>query len=129
MSSYIANYVFDGCIVLHKALSRSKEYLLQIATPDSVVRCKHSEKFTESNQIMQTYFNIHSYVSLGDFLSRKLNENSGEGLMIQITTHASLLQYKNLLSIRESIDFSKYQISLLMLQQFDTEIDFCSKIR
>ena len=105
----------------------SKEYLLQIATPDSVVRSKHSEKFTESNQIMKTYFNIHSYVSLGDFLYRKLN--GGADLMIQITTHASLLQYKNLNSIRESIEFSKDQISLLMLQQFDTEIDFCSKIR
>ena len=103
--------------------------MLQIATPDSVVRCKHSEKFTESHQIMQTYFSIHSYVSLGDFLSKKLDENSGEGLVIQITTHASLLQYKNLLSIQKSVGFSKDQISLLMLQQFDTEIDFCSKIR
>lgn len=103
--------------------------MLQIATPDSVVRGKHSEKFTESNQIMQMYFNIHSYISLGDFLNRKLIESSGAELMIQITTHASLLQYKNLLSIRESIEFSKDQISLLMLQQFDTEIDFCSKIR
>ena len=78
---------------------------------------------------MLIYFNIHSYVSLGDFLNKKLNENSGEGLIIQITTNASLLQYKNLLSIQESTDFSKDQISLLMLQQFDTEIDFCSKIR
>ena len=103
--------------------------MLRIATPDSIVRCKHSENLTKSNQIMLTYFNIHSYVSLGDFLNKKLNENSGEGLVIQITTNASLLQYKNLLSIQESTDFSKDQISLLMLQQFDTEIDFCSKIR
>ena len=66
---------------------------------------------------------------MSDFLSKKLNENSGEGLVIQITTHASLLQYKNLISIQESNNFSKDQISLLILQQFDTEIDFRTKIR
>jgi len=114
---------------LHKAFSRSKEYLLQIATPDSVVRCKRSENFTESHHIMQTYFDMHSYMSMGDFLCKKLDENLGQGLAIQITTHASLLQYKNLISIQESINFSKDQISLLILQQFDTEIDFCTKIR
>ena len=112
-----------------KALSRSKEYLLQIATPDAVVRCKYSDIFTESKQIMQTYFNIHHYVSLGDFLSKKLSKSSDADMVIQITTHASLLKYKNLHLIQESLNFSRDQISLLMLQQFDTEIDFCSKIR
>ena len=78
---------------------------------------------------MQAYFNMHSYVSLGNFLSKKLNKSLDAGVVIQITTHASLLKYKNLHFIQESLKFSKGQISLLMLQQFDTEIDFCTKIR
>ena len=114
---------------MYKAFSRSKEYLLQIATPDAVVRCKHSEIFTESKQIIQAYFNMHSYVSLGDFLSKRLNKSSDAGVVIQITTHASLLKYKNLHLIQELLNFSKGQTSLLMLQQFDTEIDFCSELR
>ena len=113
----------------YKALSRSKEYLLQMATPDAVIRCKRSEIFTESKQIMQSYFNIYSYISLDELLRKMLNKNPSVGMLIQITTHASLLQYKNLISIQKSLNISKDQISLLMLQQFDTEIDFCSKIK
>ena len=103
--------------------------MLQIATPDAVVRCKHSKILTESKQIMQASFKMPSYVSLGDFLSKKLSKDSDADMVIQITTHDSLLKYKNLHLIQKSLHFSKGQISLLMLKQFDTEIDFCSKIR
>ena len=100
-----------------------------MATPDAVARSKHSELFTKWKEIHATYFRLHSYSYFNDFLSKQLRDNSNKGITIQITTHAPLLQHKNLLSLQKSLGFEKDQISLLTLQQFDTEIEFCARIR
>ena len=98
-----------------------------MTTPDAVARSKHSELFTKWVEIHEAYFKIHSYSYLDDFLSKQLN--SDKSIVIQITTHAPLLQYRNLFMLQKSLGFTKDQIVLLTLQQFDTEIDFCTRIR
>ena len=108
---------------------KSQEFLLKMATPDAVARSKHSELFTKWKEIHATYFRLHSYSYLSDFLNKQLRDDSDKGIAIQITTHAPLLQYKNLLLLQKSLGFTKDQISLLTLQQFDTEIDFCASVR
>ena len=100
-----------------------------MATPDAIARSKHSELVHKWEEIHKCYFRLHSYSYLDDFLSKQLRDNSEKGSVIQITTHAPLLQYKNLLLLHKSLRFTKDQIILLTLQQFDTEIDFCAKIR
>lgn len=97
-----------------------------MATPDAVARIK---QITSWDKISETYFALHSYSWLGDFIQEQLRQTSDKGVVIQITTHTSLLQYNNLPLLQESLNFEKEQITLLTLQQFDTEEDFCNKIR
>lgn len=99
-----------------------------MATPDAIARSKHSELFPKWVEIHEAYFKIHSYSYLDDFLSKQAN--SDKGILMQITTHAPLLQYRNISLLHKSLGFTKKdQIVLLTLQQFDTEIDFCTRIR
>ena len=99
-----------------------------MATPDAVARSRHS-KLSSWDEIYETYFSIHSYAFLGDFLKKQLQQTSGKGIIIQLTTYTSLLQPQNLPSLQEVIRFEDKQITLLTLQQFDTEVDFYNKIR
>lgn len=110
---------------------KSQEFLLKIATPDSIARSKYSELCTKWDEIKETYFGLHSGSHLNGFLSNQIQKKSDEGIVIQITTHGPLLQHrKSLVMLQESLNFTtKSQIVLLMLQQFDTEVDFCFRIR
>lgn len=100
-----------------------------MATPDAIARSKHCELFPKWEEIHETYFRLHSYSHLDDFLSKQFKDNTDNGIVVQITTHASLLQLKNLFSLQNAFGFTKDQITLLTLQQFDTEVDFCNRIR
>ena len=101
-----------------------------MATPDAIARSKHCELFAKWEEIHKSYFKIHSYSYLDDFLTKQLSDNnSDEGSVIQITTHAPLLQHRNVFLLQKSLDFAKDHIVLLTLQQFDTEIDFSTTIR
>ena len=100
-----------------------------MATPDAIARTKHCEMLPKWEEIHKNYFKIHSYSYLDDFLTKKLHENSKEGSVFQITTHAPLLQHRNVFHLQKSLNYTKDQIVLLTLQQFDTEIDFSTRIR
>ena len=100
-----------------------------MATPDAVARSKLSKLFPSWNEISEVYFAIHSYSFLGDFLQEQLQHTSVKGKVLQITTHTSLLQLKNLPSLLKATKFSKEQVTLLTLQQFDTEVEFSNVIR
>jgi len=108
---------------------KGKNYLLQIASPDAVARSKFSELFTEWDKIFAEYFKKLSYSSLDNLLSNCLSHSSDGGVVIQITTHGTLLQRRDLLSFQKSINFTKEQISFFKLQQFNTEMDFCNKLK
>ena len=100
-----------------------------MATPDAVARSRRSKLFPSWDEISDTYFAIHSYSFLGDFLEKQLRQTSGKGIIIQVTTYTSLLQHQNLPLLQNAIKFEDKQITLLTLQQFGTEVDFCNKIR
>ena len=110
---------------------KCQEFLFKMATPDAVARCKHTELFPKSVEIHEAYFRLHSYLYLDDFLRKQLK--SDKGVVIQITTHAPLLHNKNLFLLHKSLGKETYgkrdQIVLLTLQQFDTEIDFSTRIK
>ena len=108
---------------------KSQEFLLKMATPDAIARSKHSDLFTKWEEIHKCYFKIHSYSYLDDFLAKQLNDKSDEGNVIQITTHAPLLQHRNVFHLQKSLNYTKDQIVVLTLQQFDTETDFSTRIR
>ena len=100
-----------------------------MATPDAIARSKHCELFVKWEEIHKSYFKIHSYSYLDDFLIKQLSDSADKGRVIQITTHAPLLQHRNVFLLQKSLDFTKDQMVLLTLQQFDTEIDFSTTIR
>ena len=100
-----------------------------MATPDAIARSKYCEQFAKWEEIHKCYFKIHSYSYLDDFLAKQLNDKSDNGSVIQITTHAPLLQHRNVLNLQKSLKYTRDQIVLLTLQQFDTEIDFSTRIR
>ena len=103
-----------------------------MATPDAIARSKRSELFSKQEEIYDHYFMLHSYSYLDDFLRKQLkdnSDNSDKSVVIQITTHAPLLQHRDLHLLQKSLGFSREQITLLRLQQFGTEIDFCARIR
>ena len=116
-------------VFLLKALSISRKCLLQLATPDSIARSKLSKLSVDWENLFTEYFKIHSYSSLDGLLKSCLSHSSGEGLVVQITTHGSLLQRKDLMILQKSINFEVHQISFFSLQQFKTEMEFCNKIR
>lgn len=101
-----------------------------MATPDAIARSKHSELFPKWKEIHETYFRLHAFSHLDDFLKKQMGDNSGNGITVQITTHAPLLHHKKLQKLlQKSLGCNKDQITTLTLQQFDTEIDFCTRIR
>ena len=107
---------------------KCQEFLFKMATPDAVARSKHTEVFAKWEEIHEAYFRLHSFFYLDDFLRKQLK--SDKGIVIQITTHAPLLHHKNLSLLHKSLGFTKKdQIVLLTLQQFDTEIDFSTRIK
>ena len=108
---------------------KSQGFLFKMATPDAIARSKDPELLPKWIEVQEAYFRLHSYFYLDDFLSKQLRDNSDKGIIIQITTHSPLLQHKNLPLLYTSLGFTKDQIALLTLQQFDTEIDFCTRIR
>ena len=116
-------------LYLLKALLKSRNYLLQIATPDAVARSKFSKQFTNWDKISAAYFKMLSYSSLDGLLSNCLSHTSDGGVVIQITTHGALLQRRDLLLFQKSINFTKEQISFFKLQQFNTEMDFCNGLK
>ena len=100
-----------------------------MATPDAIARSKHCELFAKWEEIHKSYFKIHSYSYLDDFVSKQLSNNSNEGRVIQITTHAPLLQNRDVFPLQKALKYTKDQVVLLTLQQFNTEIDFSARIR
>ena len=108
---------------------KSQEFLLKMATPDAIARSKHCELFAKWEEIHKSYFKIHSYSYLDDFVSKQLSNNSNEGRVIQITTHAPLLQNRDVFPLQKALKYTKDQVVLLTLQQFNTEIDFSTRIR
>ena len=100
-----------------------------MATPDAIARSKHSQLFPKWKEIHETYFRQHSHLHLNDFLQNLLKNHSDKSVLIQITTHAPLLLYKDRHLLHKYLHLKKDQITLLTLQQFDTDIDFCNRIR
>jgi len=55
--------------------------------------------------------------------------DNNEGLFIQITTHDTLLQRKDLPLIAKSVEYEDEQIYFFPLLKFSTEMEFCDKIK
>ena len=122
--------------------------LLDIASPDAIVRLRYSELASEFDTVFDTYFIEQSHSSLFELLSSKLPmsldglSNAGtdgsfglsvptqkEMLLLQITTHSHLLSEPEVTQLCDELKLKRENITHYLLQEFDTEMDFCNKLK
>jgi len=122
--------------------------LLDIASPDAIVRLRYSKLANEFDAVFDMYFVEQCHSSLFELLSSKLsvplnesskenvNENVGcsvtaqkEMLLLQITTHSHLLSEPDVTQLCKALKIKRQNITCFLLQEFDTEMDFCNKLK
>ncbi|XP_026713188.1 E3 ubiquitin-protein ligase rnf213-alpha-like [Athene cunicularia] len=112
-------------------LSIAKRKLVQCATPDSILRLKYSP-LDDAEQIQDLYFHKQKHNSLvsvlGETVNRQPRKERTTGLCLQVSTHARLLNERDLEEIRKTLNLQN-KIHCLLLNQFDTEYTFRQELR
>ena len=127
---------------------KSKSLLLDIASPDAIVRLRYSKLTSEFDRVFDMYFIEQCHSSLFELLSSKLpmsfdgcskdDDNEGvhffvpapeEMLLLQITTHSHLLSEPDVTQLCKALKLKRKNITCFLLQEFDTEMDFCNKLK
>ncbi|XP_074672203.1 E3 ubiquitin-protein ligase rnf213-alpha-like isoform X1 [Strix aluco] len=112
-------------------LSLAKRKLVQCATPDSILRLKYS-LLDDAEQIQDLYFHKQKHNSLVSVLGETVNQQPRKerttGLCLQVSTHARLLNERDLEEIRKTLNLQN-KIHCLWLNQFDTEYTFRQELR
>ncbi|KAM9245412.1 E3 ubiquitin-protein ligase rnf213-alpha-like [Leptosomus discolor] len=112
-------------------LSIAKRKLIQCATPDSILRLRYSF-LHEAEQIQDLYFHKQKHNSLVSVLEETVNQQPRKekttGFCLQVSTHARLLNDRDLEEIRKKLKLQN-KIHCLFLSQFDTEYTFRQELR
>ena len=127
---------------------KGKNLLLDIASPDAIVRLRYSKLTNEFDTVFDMYFTEQCHSSLFELLSNKLSmslDGSGkeitdkgisvsvpaqkEMLLLQITTHSHLLSEPDVTQLCKALNLKRRNITCFLLQEFDTEMDFCNKLK
>lgn len=118
------------CFQMHvlQMMRCCKCLLLQIATPDAVVRLKRNQRIEkeEYNEIVEIYTKEQYHSSLQDFLSYQMKRSNH--CRMQVTTCNDLLSNDEIKDIKNELSFDG-QIITCILQEFDTESEFSRKVR
>ena len=123
--------------------------LLDIASPDAIVRLQYSKLASEFDTVFDMYFNKQSHSSLVQLLNSKLPKSLLDGsttesidesinlsppthkemLLLQVTTHSHLLSEPDVAQLCDALKLKRKNITHFLLQEFDTEMDFCNKLQ
>ncbi|XP_043373130.1 E3 ubiquitin-protein ligase rnf213-alpha-like isoform X4 [Dermochelys coriacea] len=107
-------------------LAASKSKLIECATPDAILRLKYS-LLEDAEQIQDLYFGKQKHNGLIDILRGAVNQESNadgtNGLCLEVSTHARLLNQRDLEVVRKRLTLQN-KIRCLFLSQFDTEHAF-----
>ncbi|XP_067411298.1 E3 ubiquitin-protein ligase rnf213-alpha-like isoform X2 [Emydura macquarii macquarii] len=107
-------------------LAASKSKLIECATPDSILRLKYS-LLEDTEQSQDLYFGKQKHNGLIDILRGAVNQPSNadgtNGLCLEVSTHAKLLNQRDLEVVRKRLNLQN-KIHCLFLNQFDTEHAF-----
>ncbi|CAL8304474.1 unnamed protein product [Lota lota] len=113
-----------------EVLELAKCFLLNCATPDSVLRLKHSDlSNTETRRLRKHYFQQQHHHSLQGFLENHLKKSQDSNRFLEVTTFSSLLTASDVKTVAQVLGLQRDRLLLLSLHQFDTEASFYSKIR
>ena len=127
---------------------KGKSLLLDIASPDAIVRLRYSKLASEFDTAYNMYFIEQSHSSLSELLTSKLpmlldvpsKDDTDEGvgfsvssqeeiLLLQVTTHSHLLSEPDVTQLCKALKLQRKNITHFLLQEFDTEMDFCNKLK
>ena len=123
--------------------------MLDIASPDAIVRLQYSKLASEFDAVFDMYFNKQSHSSLVQLLNSKLPKSLLDGfttesidesinlsppahkemLLLQVTTHSHLLSEPDVAQLCDALKLKRKNITHFLLQEFDTEMDFCNKLQ
>ena len=105
-----------------------KFLLLQIATPDALVRLKNNKDIAqeEYESIVRVYTKEQYHSSLQEFLKYQMDKSNQ--CRMQVTTCNDLLSNDEIKAIKKGLNFEG-QIVPCILQEFDTEFSFTRKVR
>ncbi|XP_071387268.1 E3 ubiquitin-protein ligase rnf213-beta-like [Centroberyx affinis] len=124
------NAVSTGENEEEEVFESAKCFLLNCATPDSVLRLKYSDLANQERERLQRmYFQQQHHDSLRDFLEIHLNKHQESSKFLEVTTFSSLLTRLDVKVVTQALGLHTDKILLLSLHQFDTEVSFCGKIR
>ncbi|XP_041346956.1 E3 ubiquitin-protein ligase rnf213-alpha-like, partial [Gigantopelta aegis] len=110
-------------------LEDCQKMLLWCATPDSVLRLKDTQLYTEEHRVFNIYFREQPHDDIFKYMVYRHQMTRNTGLFAQVTTHSKLLTDQEKEKIMTCFDLTANNIILLTLQSFDTEQQFCQQIR
>uniref|UniRef100_A0A8C9LXS5 E3 ubiquitin-protein ligase RNF213 n=1 Tax=Piliocolobus tephrosceles TaxID=591936 RepID=A0A8C9LXS5_9PRIM len=112
-----------------KVSEEARLILLNCATPDAVVRLSASSFPAKS--LSQEYFYKQRHNSFADFLQTHLHATDLErhAVFTEITTFSRLLTSHDCEILESEVTGSASKLTLLWLQQFDTEFSFLKEVR
>ncbi|XP_041861895.1 E3 ubiquitin-protein ligase rnf213-alpha-like [Melanotaenia boesemani] len=110
-------------------LNKAKNILLNCAAPDSVVRLDKSRlPDVEKEHLMKEYVKEEMHSSLGDYIVYQMKQSEQPHPSLnEVTTFSRLLTAADIHQLQTLTRLDA--ITLLSLQQFDTEYSFLKKIR
>lgn len=104
----------------------SCEKFLCCATPDSIARLPASDLSSEAEAILSIYYEKLPISNLADFVKFHTSNTTEDGadLLMQVTTHSRLFSFDGITDFGNSM-----KVEGIALQQFDTEQQFCNRIK
>ncbi|XP_062507501.1 E3 ubiquitin-protein ligase rnf213-alpha-like isoform X2 [Corticium candelabrum] len=104
----------------------SCEKFLCCATPDSIARLPASDLSSEAEAILSIYYEKLPVSNLADFVKFHTSNTTEDGadLLMQVTTHSRLFSFDGITDFGNSM-----KVEGIALQQFDTEQQFCNRIK
>ncbi|CAC5363746.1 RNF213 [Mytilus coruscus] len=113
-----------------EVFEKARNILLWCTTPDAVLTL-NSVKFKNQTKedIIQTYFGHQQHDNLLQCIKINILEGKKQNVFLQVTTHSKLLSTSDYDTLWKSLLLERKNTHLLTLQSFDTEQQFCKKIR
>ncbi|KAJ8315842.1 hypothetical protein KUTeg_007992 [Tegillarca granosa] len=126
---HVSQDVLDENATPEDILSFGKEVLLWCVTPDAVERISSTKLQHEEQVIARIYWKEQQHESLLQYLYLMVVQKKHRSLHTQITTHSKLISTADLTDLSNSLNIPVRNLTLLTLQSFDTEQQFCRQIR
>ncbi|XP_061169274.1 E3 ubiquitin-protein ligase rnf213-alpha-like [Saccostrea echinata] len=112
-----------------EVMQAAKELLLWCATPDGVLRAKQKLPPRDFAFVENIYYAQQKHDNLLFYLNQKIRMEVTDELYAQVTTNSKLITTVDVAELSQYLHIPHTQITLLTLQSFDTEQQFCRQVK